>query len=208
MKELNEYKAEIFRRSEERILKRIEKKKKTRKLLFSLCVPMCLALIITSALIFSDNFGPPENKVGSEGVHKTDGATSEYVKQYYLYADIGYSEGGTVRIDDPEKINELAELIRLAYKDSYLWYDITDRAEGDMADRGDDDIELYDAELESEAEEVQGYTITLTAPDGYQKVVIIDGNSICDPELDMEATLKQERLEELQEFLTSDRQEA
>ncbi len=209
MKDLNEYKAEIFRRSEERILKRIEKKKKRNKLLFSLCLPLCLVVIISSVMLLpslvGDNseFYEEDKSIGDAG-----GATAtESAIQSYIYADISFGtvENKISRINDPEKINELSELIRCAYADSYLWYDITERSDeykGKVDDQ--DGSEMYDIEDESISEsQIDRCTITLTAADGYQKIIVIKGNNICDPELDIDVNLKEKRLEELKELLGS-----
>ncbi len=205
MKELKEYKAEIFRRSEEIILKRIENKKRRTKIIFSLCVPLCLTVIISSSLILSlfindSSDGYEESSV----IGDANGATSaDSTVQSYLYADVYFGDESKInRIDDPEKINELSELIRCAYADSYLYYDISDRANV-IKDDGSDNIddEIPELALESIEEERKICTITLTASDGYQKTIIIDGNNICDPELDIDVTLKENRLEELKTFL-------
>ncbi len=208
MKQLKEYKAEIFRRSEEIILERTENKKRRKKILMSLCVPLCLAVVISSVMILpsliqGDHVSNEEDKIISDA----DGAAPvDTHARSYLYADISFcDEDKQNRIDAPEKLNELSELIRCAYADSYLYYDITERGKGAEDDEGDFvDNEMYDAVDESVSEnEVERYTITLTAPDGYQKKIIIEGNTISDPELDIEATLKEKRLEQLKELLIS-----
>lgn len=213
MRDLNEYKAEIFRRSEERILKRIEKKKKRNKLLFSLCLPLCLAVIISSVMLLPSIVGDSSESGENDNLicdaDGADGATAtEPELQHYLYADVSFGEynGREYRIDTPERLKALSEVIENAYADSYLWYDITER--GDEYKERDDDqdgAEMYDIKDESISEsQIDRYTITLTASDGYKKTIIITGNTISDPELDIEVTLKEERLEELKTFLTSD----
>ena len=209
MKNLNEYKEEIFRRSEEKILERTEKNKRTKKLLLTLCVPLCLTVVISSVIILPSLI--QGDKVSYEKdmvIDDADGAAPiDTVITDYLYADISFGDDGKLnRIDDPEKINALSELIRCAYADSYLYYDITERGENAQSrDDGDDmvDNEMQDAVEESVSEnEAESYTITLTAPDGYKKIIIIEGNTIIDPELDMDVTLKENRLEELRELLS------
>ena len=210
MKSLNEYKEEIFRRSEEKILERTEKNKRTKKLLLTLCVPLCLTVVISSVMIL------PSLIHGDKGTYEKDmviddadgAAPIDTVTSDYLYADISFGDDGRQnRIDDPEKINELSELIRCAYADSYLYYDITERGEKTQSrDDGNDmvDNEMQDVAEESVSEnEAESYTITLTASDGYKKIIIIEGNTIIDPELDMDVTLKENRLEELRELLIS-----
>lgn len=209
MKNLNEYKEEIFRRSEEKILERTEKHKRTKKTLLTLCVPLCFAVVISSVMIL------PSLIHGDKGAYEKDmiiddadgAAPVDTDVPGYLYADISFGDDGKQnRIDDPEKINALSELIRLAYADSYLYYDITER--GEKAQSRDDGNDMVDNEMQDVAEEsvseneVESYTITLTASDGYKKIIIIEGNTIIDPELDMDVTLKERRLEELRELLS------
>ena len=208
MKNLNEYKEEIFRRSEERILERTEKNKRTKKTLLTLCVPLCFAVVISSVMMLPSLIqGDKEVYEKDMIIDDADGAAPiDTVTPDYLYADISFGDDGKQnRIDDQEKINALSELIRRAYADSYLYYDITER--GERAENEDDGNDMVDNEMQDAVEESvsenedESYTITLTASDGYKKIIIIEGNTIIDPELNMDVTLKESRLEELKALL-------
>lgn len=206
MRDLKEYKAEIYRRSEERIVERIENKKRRKKLLMSLCVPLCLAILISSVIILPSLIG--EDQESYENIGATDGASSGKTEVYYLYADItyGFDRSPAIRTDDPEFINKLSNVIIEAYADSYLWYDINERAEYAAEDEEapPNDHEMDDVITENITEtEAESYTVTLTATDGYKKIIIIEGNTVIDPELNMDVTLKESRLEELKELLIS-----
>lgn len=213
MRDLNEYKAEIFRRSEEKIVKRIEKRRKTKKIFFSLCVPLCLAVTIGSVTLFSvlnsreeENIRAVEENLYETAVEK-DSVDNEITG--YISADISFGADECVinRINDTKKIYELSETINSAYADSFLYYDITERGNDDDAgDNLQNDAEMYDGAqehiIESE-DQPERYKITLTASDGYKKIIVIEGNRISDPELNIDVVLKEQRLSELKKFLGS-----
>lgn len=67
MKNFEQTRAEIFRRSEERIKER----KRNRRRALALCIPLCLAVLVCSALFLPALF-PPQNDTAQNG---TDGIT-------------------------------------------------------------------------------------------------------------------------------------
>lgn len=192
MRDLNEYKAEIFRRSEERIKQR----KKKRRVILSLCASLCLVFVIgCTALPYV--IGPTADGI-PEIRDDADGASViEDEVQSYICVDVSGGEGKQkqLRISEPERITALSESIRSAYADRYLYYDITERAESVP------DCEWSEEQKNEGYAVSETYTIVFTAPDGYKKTLVLEGNTLTDSETDMSVELKEERLAELKELL-------
>ncbi len=201
MKELNEYKKEIFTRSAERI--------KERKRVFmrnmTLCVVLCFVLGVGSVLLIPPMLTLNEDASAVEdnmdGCSDADGAEAEAITPGYIRIEVlctAESDGEPLNIDDRDEIAEFERLIVQAFKDSYLYYDITERPENT---EDCDGTKLNDVENENVTEQEEGYTVTLTAADGYEKTLIIEDNRLIDHELNVGITLSQTRLEELKAIL-------
>ncbi len=201
MKELNEYKKEIFTRSAERIKKR----KRIFMRNMSLCVVLCFVLGVGSVLLIppmltvDDDASAVEGNM--DGCSDADGAEADEIIPAYIRVEVlSLTEVDTepLCIDDQNEIAELEWLIVQAFKDNYLYYDITEKTENT---EGCEEFELQDTTIENVTEKEEGYTVTLTAADGYEKVIIIEGDILIDPELNMDITLTETRLEELKAIL-------
>ena len=86
MKELNEYKAEIFRRSE----KRIQARKAARRRIIAACVPLCLCLVVIGMAL------PRLMPIGTDHAHPESGDSSGGITspQYGSAVDGGVTIGG------------------------------------------------------------------------------------------------------------------
>lgn len=201
MKELSEYKKEIFTRSTERI--------KERKRVFirnmTLCVVLCFVLGVGSVLLIPPMLTVNEDasavKDNMDGCSDADGAEAEDIVSVYIRVEVlslTEADAKPMSIDDQDDIAKFERLIVQAFEDNYLSYDITDKVENT---EDCEEFELQDTTNESVTEKEEGYTITLTAADGYEKILIIEGDMLIDPELNMDITLTETRLKELKTIL-------
>ena len=200
MKELNEYKKEIFIRSAERI--------KERKRMFIrnslVCVVLCFVmgisvLLIPPMLTVNEDASTVEDNI--DGCSDADGAEADDIIPVYIRIEVlslTEADAEPLSIANQDDIAEFERLIVQAFKDNYLYYDITEKAENT---EDCDEFELQDTTIENVTEKEEGYTVTLTAADGYEKVIIIEGDILIDPELNMDITLTETRLEELKAIL-------
>ncbi len=197
MKELNEYKKEIFTRSTERIKKR----KRVFMRNMTLCVVLCFVLGIGSVLLIPPMLTVNEDASAVEdnmdGCSDADGAEAVIPDTAYAYVEVtGLTETDDAKLvtHEPYMIAQLEEFITDAFLDKYPDYDISKRPEHpEVLDESHVDY----SQSENVTENKDHITLTLTTRDGYKKTFVIKDSVIIDPELHMDITLTETRLEEL-----------
>ncbi len=201
MKELNEYKKEIFTRSAERIKKR----KRTFIRNSLVCVILCFVLGIGSFIVIPPIFSVNEDTatVEEDDVIRDDADGAEAVTPDTVYTSVevsGLTETEDAKLVTRElyKIAQLEEFITDAFADEYPNYDISKCPEHpELLDESHIDY----SQSENVTENEDHITLTLTTRDGYKKTLEIKDSVLIDPELNVDITLTETRLEELKAIL-------
>ena len=185
MRNFEERKAEVFRRSE----KRIKERKRNRKCILTLCLPLCLALAVWSVTILSSML-PTNNKNsmadGSpEAVGGVSGNSAEFIS-------VSVSGGGnapqsTVLVEDVNIVAQIYYSIDSAFV--YAGEEDDNHSAGNgmteekVEDYGDNFSQSESTNLAS------GYTITFTTGNGTQLVYTLNGNVLTDNATNKRVTL-------------------
>ena len=197
MKELNEYKAEIFRRSEEKIK---ERKRRTKRSII-LCTTLCLFFAVSVILIppmltdNADGASVEQDQImdDADGAEALDTAASVYIR-----VEVTSKDQAAAATHDTDKISQIEELITSCFDDNYLYYDISERKEtAEIRDESHTDYSMSESINENDDEDADAITVTLTAADGYTKTLIINGHKLIDTELDVDTDITESRLGEL-----------
>lgn len=185
MRNFEERKAEVFRRSENRIKER----KRNRNRILAMCIPLCLVLTIFSVVMIprmlpvgtdnAENLGfvsdgtadedGADGAVGSVGESKTHNFVSVTVK------DGDYSN----KFTDMSSVNVVFHHIHDILEANGGYQDITDQA-----GTGDNVEDANDATAK-----VGGIIITLTSVDGTERVFLLDDLTLYDQAFKKEITL-------------------
>lgn len=169
MRELNECKAEIFRRSE----KRIKERKRKRNRLIAFCVPLCICLAVISTSI---NFGMMGAKSGDSetfaGREEKSTDISNFIKVEISNRD--QSAENYKIITDSDKINSILILLDSDADENGSAVNPEDNSSGDF-----------------------DYLITFTDRNGYEAVYKIKGNILFDVNSNNQKHISDEQLTEL-----------
>lgn len=189
MRELNECRAEIFRRSE----KRIRDRKRRRALVTAVCIPLCLMLTVLP-FVLPPSMSPNSEDGAAEG---TDEMTEINVQESfvctYIRADIHY-EGV---LPEDKTFTDRAEVTRLFCAVHMLFpgesggdtvVDKEETAEDAAADNG--------ILTESSAKH-SDFVITFTDAEDNQTVYILRGNRLVNEDTDETVILTDDGLTEL-----------
>ena len=184
MKDMNEYKAEVFFRSETRIKER----RKKRNRILTLCIPLCMVIII-GAVMFLPTMRTAKKANGSYEVFDGNRTNGSYVCSY-TEAVICNGNGTNTDsqiITDKVEVTEIFSVI-------FNLYDGVDKAEN--CD------EKYEGVQDPPTEEMlNDYVITLRTEDGAETVYTLDGNELLNVDEDMKIILTDSQLAELKEVL-------
>ena len=197
MRNFEERKAEVFRRSENRIKER----KRNRNRILALCIPLCLILTVWSVMILPAML-PAGKDAGAEqemefngSINDSDGAEAKHI---YVSVDVK-SNDDTVAfhsiITNASGVTNVYENIFHAFEDNDSGNDMIEMPDQDGSIG--DELKDYD----SATKEHQSYTITMTAADGTDRIYILDGNMLCDISLDVEIKLDERQLIDLKAAL-------
>lgn len=180
MRNFEERKAEIFRRSEARIQKRRQSRK-----MITLCVlPVLICVTVGSAMLFPALI-PTKSEMGSSGfvnnatpeMAGNDGAGRPAACPYTAAVISSFRDGRSWRISDPIALADIAALLSADLSDF-----------GPAAPNGPVGAE-------------EGYWITLVAPDGSESVYSLVGSTLTDTAAGSAWSLDDHRLSQLQELL-------
>ena len=183
MRELNECRAEVFRRSENRIKER----KRNRNRILAMCIPLCLIVMVWSVTILPGmlpagkdaagenlaqtpgNLEDADGAVGSAGESKTHGFVSVTVK------DGEY----TCELTDASVVNKVFQQIFDIQEANGEYKDSADMQEPEV----DGDAEHKDA-ASNATTNAGSITITMTSADGSKRVYTLNGLTLYDETLE------------------------
>lgn len=183
MRELDECKAEVFRRSEKRIK---ERKKKRNRILF-LCISLFLIVTVWSVMIMPEMMPKKAVKNVAEGVIEDSTTSNSYVCPYteVMIRNAGSSNDGSQRVTDKVKVARIFEMIfalgELAGERLTADEDAADQNEG--------------------TKYLTGYIITFVTEDGSEKVYALDNNELFNVDENTRIILTDSQLEELSTLL-------
>ena len=168
MRNFEERKAEIFRRSEQRIKER----KQNRRRILTVCIPLCLALTVCSVALLPDML-----PAGADGFLGENAAMPEYTgenKVEKVQVEVLHTEGLQ---------QDLTQEPYILYEGAGQVYYSMDAAL--EKGRGNEESKLEDSQLDMNAELVLGgggylpdYKITFVFQNGSEEVYILEGYTL------------------------------
>ena len=186
MRNFEERKAEVFRRSENRIKER----KRNRNRILAMCIPLCLVLTIFSVVMIpgmlpvgtdnAENLG-----FVSDGTADEDGAADGAVgslddSKTHNYVSVTVKDGDySNKLTEVSSVNVVFHHIHDILEANGGYQDITDQA-----GTGDNVEDATDATAK-----VGGIIITMTSVDGTDRVFLLDGLTLYDQAFKKEITL-------------------
>ena len=206
MRNFEERKAEVFRRSENRIKER----KRNRNRILAMCIPLCLVLTIFSFTMLpgmlpvgSDNAENEQIGNISDGIADTDGAGNPGLVHSFVMVDVkgtGAQSQYHSTIENASGVNDVFEQIYTILIPHESHNDIV----GDFAD-GDTELpdsdgsdELKDATNNTKA---SSYIITMSTTNGVNRTFTFTENKLYDAELNVEVKLTNEQVRNLKAAL-------
>lgn len=202
MRELNECKAEVFRRSDNRINER----KRSRNRILALCLPFCLVLTILSvttlpaimpAEIVDKSAG--EESIGgmtdADNNNESDAAISDVNSKEHNYISVTVSENGSERtITDASSVENVFHQI----------HDILEANEGYMNSASNNNFIVNNSgecvppvNEQYKPDNIEKYTITLMSSDDSEQVFELYGAVLDDVESEKKIMLTKEQLNNL-----------
>ena len=193
MRNFEERKAEIFRRSENRI---IERKRKHRQLL-AFCIPFCVVCIFSAAIIPSLPFATDDSAAESniaifDSADKSDEDLSAGELHSYVTVAIDGINKQQYTVTAASSVDGIFEL----FDEIFSYYDISDFSE--TASNTADSSTLKDAPSEDKIN--NSITVELNN-NGSKRILTLDGNSLSDTANNIEIELSDEQLNELKTAL-------
>lgn len=203
MKELNELKAEIFRRSEEKIKERQRRRRK----IVAVCVPLCLCAVLVSALslprFFQEkNLAADKLELSADVAEMSGGSEPDaivgngFADSEIAVAELQSQVGGTeqyAKITDKERASELYGMIMRMFRTTGT----SGEPEGNP--EAQENFETSYSII-SPSSPTAEYTVTFTGEDGKKAVFYIDGDTVTDMN-GVSAKLSPEELESLKTAL-------
>ena len=202
MRNFEERKAEVFRRSENRIKER----KRNRNRILAMCIPLCLILTVFSFTMLpgllpvgSDNAENEQIGNISDGAADTDGAGNPGLIHSFVLVDVkgtGAEAQYHSTIDNTIGVNEVFEQLYTILIPHESHNDIV----GDFSDGtvgipdSDGSDELKDAANTTKA---SSYIITMTTVNGVNRTFTLTENKLYDAELNIEISLTDEQTHNL-----------
>ncbi len=185
MRELNEYKKEIFVLSE----KKIKRRRRNIIKITALCMPLCVCFVMFGlyfipSIVSRDKFSPENNEMDLDGAIN-DNSFDDYVL-YYVTADS--PDGARVEISDKCRINKL-----------YSLFGVSDGS-SDMA--GDKDTVPSDSSTETNEDKTDNYLFKITFEyiNGKKTVYKVTEKSFIN-ENGIEKSISEETFEEIKRIL-------
>ncbi len=195
MRELNECKAEVFRRSDNRIKER----KRSRNRILALCLPLCLVLTILSVTTL-----PAIMPVGEESL---DGVTDDVSTNDFEAnsSDVNSKENNCVSVtvsgNGSERTITDASSVENVF---YQIHDILEANEGYMNSASNNNFIVNNSgecvppvNEQYKPNNIEKYTITLMSSDGSEQVFELYGAVLDDVESEKKIMLTKEQLNKL-----------
>lgn len=174
MRSFEERKAEVFRRSENRIKER----RKARSRALTVCIPLCLIITVWSVMVLPAML--PVN-------NKKSGATDERAEDI---SGAAYSQNGAVLKDDPTEIAGVYHLVQSMLNNIVQTGEHKNEDQEGQQTSGSD---TYDA--------APVYVIIFTAADGGQTCYMLNDHILIDNAAKKEAVLTEEQYVQLLQAL-------
>lgn len=193
MKEISEYTAEVFRRSE----KRIRERRKKRRRILTVCITFCLIAAVCSVTVIpemltvsdSESAGNADNSAGGDDI--LYGAPDGSFTQGFVSVDIkGTGENAPYQssITDIADANNVFEQICEILVPYETVNDITENSDGTVTGG-------------IPKEQSTGYIITLKADDGTTRIFTLRDNCLYDAKMRVEITLSDKQTADLKSSL-------
>lgn len=194
MRELNECKSEVFRRSENRIRERRMKRKRV----FALCIPLVLCMTVCSVMILP---------VMMPAKFANDAVVEDMVEEDASGSyDCSYTEVVIRNTEDPcadsQKITDMAEINKI-FSAIYNLYGNADSAGGVLFEADADDMQV--GESSEQARELSsrrnGCVIIFRTEEGSENAYTLDGNELLNVNENTKMTLTDSQIAELKAVL-------
>lgn len=190
MRNFEERKAEVFRRSENRIKER----KRNRNRIMALCIPLCLILTVWSVMILPAML-PAGKDAGAEqdmelngSINDSDGAEAKHI---YLSVEVKDNDSDFYsEITDASGVTGVYEKVFLAFEDQDAGNDMS----GVIQESTSDD---ESKESTNNSKDSHSYTITMNAADGSNRIYLLDNNILKDITFNKTTILNDEQLANL-----------
>ena len=191
MKELEIYKAEILRRSEEKIKKR----RQNRKRLLLCCIPVCLCAVI-GAVVLLQSGGNAESEMATAMQDMSMESIMESTTEAFTAVEIRDLEGNITVVEDRAKVGRIYQAITARYAAADANTAASKVEEFHYKEFGDRDLSIF-------AESVPVYHIRFTTDSGTRTYEFwLDGWLLEDGDLEKSVFLSPEQMAELEALLT------
>lgn len=191
MRNFEERKAEVFRRSE----KRIKERKRNRIRILAMCIPLCLILTVCSVMFLPAILPATEKDAGADQEIEFNGSTNDADgaegKHIYLSVEVrGNDSEFYFEITDTSSVTDVYENVFLAFEDQDAGNDMSGVIEESTSD--DESKESANNSTDSHS-----YTITMNAADGSNRIYLLDNNILKDITFNRTTILNDEQLANL-----------
>lgn len=189
MRELNECKAEVFRRSE----KRIKDRRRKNKRVLAFCIPLCFVLLVWSAMSISpveteDSF----DAAADEEEQILFDNTGEKVEYLYAELEIRKSDAATEKITDASEVARIFETVNGCF------------AAGEDIDNlmtETQPLPDMDCSNETDGDVLTEISIAFLNAEGTETVYLLKGNRLVNVRTNESAVLSEKQLSELKTAL-------
>ena len=194
MRNFEERKAEVFRRSENRIKER----KRNRNRVLTLCIPICLVLMVWSVATLPPLFTQKSNDAeyeddGSLNGDTAPGSMGGFIEESKTHNFVSVSVKGKdydAEITDAAGVGNVFDNIYNVFEENGGYKDMI----GDCAENEDD---VYKDLVTESTLERERYIITMKSVDGAERIFILDGNILYDQAFDKKISLRKGQLNDL-----------
>ena len=196
MRNFEERKAEVFRRSENRI----KEHKRNRNRILTLCIPLCIVLTVWSVATLPPFFSQKSNDAecedgGSLNGDKASGSAGDFFIEEskthnFIFVSVK-GKGYDGKITDAAGVGNVFDTIYDILEANGGYKDIIGDYAENVVDAENKDL-VAESTLESER-----YVITMKSSEGNKRVYILNGNILYDQAFGKEISLTQEQLNDL-----------
>lgn len=190
MRNFEERKAEVFRRSENRTKER----KRNRNRILALCIPLCLILTVWSVMILpamlpaGKDSGAEQDMEFNGSINDADGAEAKHI---YLSVEVkGNDSDFYSEITDASGVTGVYENVFLAFEGQGAGNSMS----GVIQENTSDGKTKVSADNSKDS---HSYTITMNAADGSNRMYLLDNNILKDVTFNRTTILTDEQLANL-----------
>lgn len=199
MRNFSERRAEIFRRSENRIKAR----KRNRNRILACCIPLCLCIAILSVIYLPDMMISSDKSNNAEDMNMAGGVENE---SGFIYTSLEITSNVTAKNDtDKENIENIYNIIQSAFTveddeetatniDEFPQTQKPESQKGESATKGEDN---YSTNTSQSFGEGVVYTFTFTADNGQKTVYTLCDDILTNETTNESVTVTEDQLNEL-----------